>query len=34
MTAMAKVFYLWVEMGSVVRPIRIIADPKELLYAS
>jgi hypothetical protein len=34
MTALAKVFYLLVETGSVFRPIGIIANPTELLYAS
>jgi len=34
MTVVAKVFYLWVETGSMVRPAGIIADPAELLYAS
>jgi len=34
MAAVAKVFYLWVEAGSMVRPTGIIADLAELLYAS
>jgi len=34
MTAVAKVFYLWVERGSMVCPTVIIADPVELLFAS
>jgi len=34
MTAVAKVFYLGVETGSMFRPTGIIADNAELLYAS
>jgi len=34
MTAMAKAFYLLVEMGSMFCSTGIIADPEELLYAS
>jgi len=34
MTAMVKVFYLWVETGSMVRSAGIIADPGGLLFAS
>jgi hypothetical protein len=34
MTAVAKVFYLWFETGNKFRPVGIIADPVELLYAS
>jgi hypothetical protein len=34
MTAMAKMFYLWIETESMVRPTGIIAQPEELLFAS
>jgi len=34
MTAVAKVFYLWVETESMFRSTGIIANPAELLYAS
>jgi len=34
MTAVAKMFYLWVETGNVFRPTGIIADHAELLCAS
>jgi hypothetical protein len=30
----AKVFYLWIETGSMVCPTGIIADAAQLLYAS
>jgi len=33
MTAVAKMFYLGVEMGSMFRPSGIIADNAELFYA-
>jgi hypothetical protein len=34
MIAVAKVFCLWIETGSMFRPIATTADPEELLYAS
>jgi len=34
MTAVAKEFYLWVEIGSVFPSTGIITDNAELLYAS
>jgi hypothetical protein len=34
MTAVAKMFYLWVETGSRFRSSGIIVDPEELLYVS
>jgi hypothetical protein len=34
MTAVAKVFYLRIETGSMFRPTGIIADPAEVLHAS
>jgi hypothetical protein len=34
MTAVAEVFYLWVETGSMFPSTGIIADNAELLYAS
>jgi hypothetical protein len=34
MTAVAKVFYLWIERGSMFRSNGIIANPAELLYVS
>jgi hypothetical protein len=34
MTAMATMFYLWIETKNVVRPTGIIEQPEELLFAS